>query len=79
MFFLAFNNTSCASYEANPKDGSTAETVCCLPAGSHTLSCVSGFEDGWEGGYLEIDGNRYCQTFAGTQAVVFTIFYRLFT
>jgi len=36
---------------------------CCLPAGTHTLECLDSYGDGWHGGYLEIDGERYCEDF----------------
>ena len=36
---------------------------CCLIPGMHTLTCKDSFGDGWHGGYLEIQGKRYCQNF----------------
>ena len=36
---------------------------CCLYPGEHTLICKDSYGDGWHGGYVEIQGNRYCQEF----------------
>ena len=38
---------------------------CCLAPGKYTLDCNDSWGDGWNGGYLEIDGNRYCDSFYG--------------
>ena len=36
---------------------------CCLPSGTHTLKCKDAWGDGWDGGYLEINGQKYCDNF----------------
>jgi len=36
---------------------------CCLMPGEHTLNCIDNFKDGWDGGYLLINGKKYCQNF----------------
>ena len=41
----------------------TYTTKCCLAKGEHTLTCKDSYGDGWHGGYLEIQGNKYCKDF----------------
>ena len=36
---------------------------CCLPSGIHKLTCKDDWGDGWNGGYIEILGQRYCDNF----------------
>ena len=36
---------------------------CCLPPGSYNLECKDSLGDGWQGGYIELNGTRYCETF----------------
>merc|ERR1712038_1407610 len=36
---------------------------CCLPPGEHVLTCNDAFGDGWPGGYLDIQGQKYCNNF----------------
>ena len=36
---------------------------CCVAEGS-TITCKDSFGDGWHGGYLEIDGQKYCDIFS---------------
>ena len=36
---------------------------CLLTTGVHTLSCNDTGSNGWHGGFLEIQGNRHCQSF----------------
>ena len=36
---------------------------CCVAEGS-TITCQDSFGDGWHGGYLEIDGQKYCDIFS---------------
>ena len=38
---------------------------CCLEPGEHILSCMSQVPHGWNGGYIEFLGNRYCDDFTG--------------
>jgi len=37
--------------------------TCCLPQGSNTLECKDTYDDGWHGGFVEINGNKYCEDF----------------
>ena len=36
------------------------EEECCLPYGKYELSCNDSNGDGWEGGYIQINGTSYC-------------------
>ena len=38
---------------------------CCLPPGDHQLTCNDCYGDTWRGGYLLIDGVKYCENFTG--------------
>ena len=41
---------------------------CCLNEGLHTLKCMDSKGDGWAGGFIRIQGNRYCEDFnSGSQ------------
>ena len=39
---------------------------CCLPEDqeSFLITCTDAFGDGWHGGYLEIDEEKYCDSFS---------------
>jgi hypothetical protein len=41
----------------------TTNVQCCQPAGNYELVCKDSMGDGWEGGYLEINGQEYCKEF----------------
>ena len=41
----------------------TYTSSCCLNQGEHTLTCKDHYGDGWHGGYLEIQGKKYCKNF----------------
>ena len=44
---------------------------CCLAPGDYTLTCKDSYGDGWHGGFMEIQGNKYCKDFkAGSSATV---------
>ena len=36
---------------------------CCLPSGTYTLSCEDSYGDGWQGGFIDIQGSHYCEGF----------------
>ena len=40
---------------------------CCLLAGDYNITCNDCYGDGWRGGYLEINGTKYCETFTGKE------------
>ena len=39
------------------------EQNCCMSNGNYSLTCKDSYKDGWHGGYIEIEGNRYCESF----------------
>ena len=41
----------------------TAEATCCLTPGNYTLECKDTFGDGWHGGYVTIEGAKFCEGF----------------
>ena len=41
----------------------TTNVQCCQLAGNYELVCKDSNGDGWEGGYLEINGQEYCKEF----------------
>ena len=41
----------------------TYKEMCCLAEGIHTLTCIDSFKDGWHGGFMEIQGKRFCENF----------------
>ena len=38
---------------------------CCQAPGTYRLECKDRYSDGWHGGYLEIQGKKYCDDFLG--------------
>jgi len=48
---------------------STYIAKCCQPEGAYELACKDSAGDGWNGGYIEIEGNieggytKYCENF----------------
>ena len=41
---------------------------CCLEPGNYNLECKDSYGDGWNGGYIEVDGKKYCDGFtSGTE------------
>ena len=39
---------------------------CCLADGDYKIKCQDSYADGWHGGYLEINGQKYCEDFTGS-------------
>ena len=41
------------------------EQECCLPdhINDYAIKCHDAYGDGWHGGYLEINGEKYCENF----------------
>ena len=41
------------------------EQECCLPnhVQYYAITCLDAYGDGWHGGYLEINGEKYCENF----------------
>ena len=54
---------SCHSNQIYGSDQSYSIT-CCQPPGNYRLYCYDSFGDGWHGGYIEIEGNKYCDSFS---------------
>ena len=49
-------------------DGEIANQECCQAPGTMELECKDSYGDGWNGGYLEINGKEYCKDFdSGTE------------
>ena len=42
---------------------------CCLAHGSHYLQCLDSYGDGWTGGYIEVAGTSYCDTFSSGRSM----------
>ena len=57
---ISWNLGSCQSKRQGY--GSYARYVeqCCLPTGSYTLQCKDSGGNGWQGGYIEVGGQKYC-------------------
>ena len=51
--------TNARAYESRQ----TYTESCCIDAGSYTLTCYDNFGDGWNGGFIKIQGQRYCEDF----------------
>ena len=39
--------------------------VCCMPDGNYDLTCYyhGNYDEGWNGGYMLIGNNKYCENF----------------
>ena len=53
---------SCTSEGGYDDDNEYVEQ-CCLSPGSYNLKCKDSAGDGWQGGYIEVDGAIYCGSF----------------
>ena len=51
--------TSDLAYDNNQEYSKT----CNLSPGLYTLECLDSYGDGWHGGYIEILGTKYCESF----------------
>ena len=54
------------SCESNGGYGDNGEYMqqCCLIPGSYNLECKDSNADGWHGGHIEVNGIKYCESFA---------------
>ena len=43
---------------------SVAPEQCCLEPGNYNLECKDSYGDGWNGGYIEVNGEKYCESFS---------------
>ena len=53
---------SCASAQLYANQQQYTER-CCQTSGEYTLTCKDSNGDGWHGGFMEIEGNKYCYGF----------------
>ena len=53
------------SCESNGGYGDNGEYMqqCCLIPGSYNLECKDSYGDGWNDGYIEVDGTKHCESF----------------
>ena len=58
---------SCNSLDVDYDDYTTYDPTCCLIPGTYTLHCIDSYSDGWHGGYIQINGTRYCEDFTNGQ------------
>ena len=47
-------------------DYTTYRQECCLVPSNYSLECIDRYGDGWHGGYVEVQGTRYCENFGNT-------------
>ena len=59
------NCTKMNGYDEDKPYGNhgTYKQMCCLAEGIHTLTCIDSVKDGWHGGFIEIQGKRFCENF----------------
>ena len=66
---ISWSFGSCNSSQPYFDDNVHTERCCLLP-GEHALKCKDSYGDGWHGGFIEIKGAKYCETFdSGSQMV----------
>ena len=58
---MMWSLSSCSGYGS--VDGLPSAHQCCVPPGTYRLQCEDSYGDGWHGGYIEVDGERYCESF----------------
>lgn len=58
-------NTGCKSGGQYQDSYKTHDITCQLPAGQQLLVCEDVYADGWNNGWIEILGERYCDAFDG--------------
>ena len=45
---------------------------CTLDDGAYTLNCIDSYGDGWHGGFMTIDGKKFCEDFRDGHSVKHT-------
>merc|ERR1719190_41027 len=67
---------SCESTQTYYEDYQNYEEgPCCLNSDTYNLVCKCSWGDGWHGGYVEIDGVKYCEDFtSGSEKYVSVTF-----
>ena len=68
---VEWNLGSCSSTDllGNQDRKTIYSKRCCLEPGEYILSCRSQLPHGWNGGYIEFQGRRYCDDFIGYVAM----------
>ena len=69
---ISWSIGSCKSglrYQVETSHAKTYSERCCLSPGEYNLQCHSNYPAGWNGLYMEIQGNRYCNDFMGHTAL----------
>lgn len=62
--------SDCSSVGHEFDNDSVYEFECCIPDETVTLKCMNSMGDGWHHGYLEIEGNKFCQDPFGFEETV---------
>ena len=59
------NSWALGSCTSNTKftNHQTVSQACCLAKGTYSLECKDTYGDGWHGGFIEINGKKYCKKF----------------
>ena len=58
---ISWNLGECSGL--GPYSGPSSIHQCCIAPGTYQLECKDTYGDGWRGGYIEVDGKRYCENF----------------
>ena len=66
--FTSWNFGSCCNVQKYEFNDQYTER-CCLAPGEYTLTCKTSYGNGWPGGFMEIQGHRYCDDFRGYKAM----------
>ena len=70
---ISWNIGSCQS-NAVYDDNAEYTQRCCLKPGTYNLECRDSAGDGWNGGYIEVNGNKYCDSFTSASDETSEIF-----
>merc|ERR1712154_51168 len=62
--------SGCSSFRQEYENDSVYELECCIPDETFTLKCMNSIGDGFHRGYLEIEGNKFCQDHFGFEKSV---------
>ena len=63
-FEISWEFGNCNSYSQTYQSDRIYDNIqCCQPLGNYILLCQDSYGDGWNGGYIEIDGDKYCDDF----------------
>ena len=71
-FGSCISNRAYESYQTYTQD-------CCLSEGRHELTCKTSKGDGWHGGYVEIQGIKYCEDFRTGSATSMLLYFDTFS